>query len=111
MAVTIANVQRNVNGIWRETSFDVTGPASYTTGGEALTAAQINQIMPEYAGRLAATDSDKAYMFVSDTNLSDQHIVLDKVNDKAMYFTNAGQVGAATNLSAVTIPCLIRYKA
>lgn len=111
MAVTISNVRHNVVGNQRQTTFDVTGPASYTTGGESLTAAQINEIMPHYGGRLLATDSDKVQFFVSDTNLSDQHLILDKVNDKIMYFTNAGQVTAATNLSAVTIPAKIDYKA
>ena len=111
MAVTIANLRFNVDGNVRQTTFDVTGPASYTTGGEALTAAQINQLMPHYAGALLATDADKAQFFVSDRNASDQYMILDKVNDKIMYFTNAGQVSAATNLSTVTIPAKIEYKA
>lgn len=111
MAVTIANVRHNVSGNTRQVTFDVTGPASYTTGGEALTAAQVNQLMPHYAGALAATDSDKASFFFSDRNSSDQYMILDKTNDKVMYFSNAGQVGAATNLSAVTISAKIEYKA
>lgn len=111
MAVTISNIRHNVVGNVREVTFDVTGPASYTTGGEALTADQLNQLMPQFAGRLAATDSDKVSFFVSDTNLNDQHLILDKTNDKIMYFTNAGQVGAATNLSAVVIPAKAQYKA
>lgn len=111
MAVTISNIERNVQGDKRIALFDVTGPASYTTGGEALTAAQLNDLMPHYAGALAATDADKVKFFSSDSNASDQYMVLDRANDKIMYFTNAGQVANATNLSAVTIKARIEYKA
>lgn len=111
MAVSIANVTHNVVGNKRRTAFEVTGPASYTAGGEALTAAQINQLMPHYAGQLAATDSDKVLFFASDRDSSDRYMILDKANDKIMYFTNAGQVTAATNLSSVTLAAQIEYKA
>lgn len=111
MAVTISNVRHNVLGNVRQVTFDVAGPASYTTGGEALTAAQINELMPHYGGRLLATDSDKVSFFQSDRNASDQYMILDKANDKVMYFTNAGQIAATTNLSAVTLSAKIEYKA
>ena len=111
MAVTLSNLRFNVLGNERMGIVDVTGPASYTTGGESLTAAQINQLMPEFAGKLAATDADKVEFFMSDRNASDQYLILDQPNDKIMYFTNAGQVAGATNLSAVTIQARYFYKA
>lgn len=111
MAVTLSNIRFDVVGNERVAIADVTGPASYTTGGEALTAAQLNQLMPQFAGRLAATDADKVNFFISDRNASDQYMILDQANDKIMYFTNAGQVGAATNLSAVTIEGRFFYRA
>ena len=111
MAVTLSNLSKNVVGVRRVTQATVTGPASYTTGGEALTAAQLNQLMPEFAGVLPATAATKVDFFESDRTNTDQYMILDRANSKIMYFTNAGQVAGATNLSAVAIPGRFFYKA
>ena|SRR5215831_7333988 len=109
MAVTIAIVKRNVEGQSIEVLADVTGPASYTTGGEALTAAQQTQLFPQQ-GSPAAADFTKAVFFESEVEgVNARFLVLDKVNNKMMFWAGSTQVGAATNLSAVTIRCRIEY--
>jgi hypothetical protein len=109
VAVTIAIVKRNVEGGAREVVFDITGPASYTTGGEALTAAQQAQLMPE-AGLPAAADYSKAVFFESEVETANaRYLILDKTNNKMMFFAGSTQVAGATNLSAVVIRGRIEY--
>lgn len=109
MAVTIAIVKRNVEGAAREVVVDVTGPASYTTGGETLTAAQQAQLFPEN-GAPAAADFSKATFFESEVETANaRYCILDKTNNKMMFFAGSTQVANATNLSAVTIRCRVEY--
>lgn len=108
MAVTITNVKKHRESTSYKSSFDVTGPASYTTGGETLTAAQQAQIMPE-AGAPAAADFSKVQFFESERDASGRQYVLDKANNKLLAFAAGAEVGSGVNLSAVTIKCQARY--
>lgn len=109
MAVTLSVVKRISAGNARRVIVDVTGPASYTTGGEALTAAQQTYLMPE-AGVVASADFSKATYFDSEVEPANfRSLVLDKTNNKMLFAAGGTQVGAATNLSAVTIRCEIIY--
>lgn len=109
MAVTITNVKKHRESTSYKSSFDVTGPASYTTGGETLTAAQQAQLFPEN-GAPAAADFSKATFFESEVETANaRYCILDKTNNKMMFFAGSTQVANATNLSAVTIRCRVEY--
>lgn len=108
MALTVAVVKRLSGGNFREVIADITGDSSYATGGEALAAADLNTLMPEL-GTLAATDSDRIVFFVSERDTSGREMALDRTNDKILFYAAGAEVGAATNLSAVTIRCRIVY--
>lgn len=104
--------QRVVAGGRRTVYFDCVGPVSYTTGGEVLTAAQLNELMPDYGGNLAASVADgfaKIEFFESEIDTSARQIVYDRATGKFMYFIAGVQVANAVNLSAVTIRCRIEY--
>jgi hypothetical protein len=109
MALTITNVKNNVSGGFYETIVDITGDSSYATGGEALAAVDVNALMPRLGGGLTATDSDRVQVFISETDVAGRTLSLDKVNDKILFYAAGAEVGAATNLSAVTIRALVRY--
>lgn len=100
MAVTLNNVRRVVTGNSVRIVGSVTGPASYTTGGETLTAAQIR----------ALTDGDSTTALTSnliwDSEVEPANFratVLDRTNKKLKFTTAFAEVAATTNLSAVTI--------
>ena len=108
MAVTIAIFANQVDDTAYVTVADITGPASYTTGGEVLTAAQVNQLLPKLGGSAVLADTAKIQFFQSESNTTGQNIVLDRANSKLMYFAGA-QVSAATNLSGGTVRVRIFY--
>lgn len=100
MAVTLNNVRRIVAGNSVRIVGSVTGPASYTTGGETLSAAQI----------AALTDGDSTTVLTSNLSFDSEVVpssfralVLDRTNKKMMFTTAFAEVANATNLSAVTI--------
>ena len=63
MAVILSNFNHCNNGDAYITYVDVTGPASYTTGGELLIGAQQTLIMPQQGpGPLIAADFTKAQL-------------------------------------------------
>lgn len=97
MAVTLAHVGEvspDVFGGLRVAFVDITGPASYTTGGEALAPADIGF-------------SQDIFFLVGEGG--GYILQYDRTNDKILYYwgpTSAGalpQVDSATNLSGVTI--------
>ena len=108
MAVTVAVVDRVVRGGERIVYVDVTGPASYTTAGETLTAAQQATLMPEDGVPVAAVFS-RAVFFESEVDVSGRKLALDRTNQKMLFFAAGAEVTSATNLSAVTIRCAITY--
>lgn len=98
MAVTTTVLKHGYGNNSRVTILDVTGPASYTTGGETLTAAQINQL-----ANLPASKIGDLHSFDSETNTAGYTIALDRTNSKILFFTGGSQVASTTNLSAVTV--------
>lgn len=112
MAVTIAIVSRSAVGNSREVIADITGPASYTTGGETLTAAQQAQLFPELGGNptlnFAVCKFFDAEVMMGTTPAL-LTCVLDKPNNKIVYTTAGAQTTAATNLSAQVVRAKFRY--
>jgi len=108
MAVTITVVEKSNSRDGNVTYADVVGPASYTTGGEVLTVAQVNQLLPMLGGALTAvTDINKAQFIESECTATGQTISIDRATGKVVYWAGA-QVGSGTNLSTVT--CRVRVK-
>lgn len=104
MAVTLNNVRRVITGNAVRIVGSVTGPASYTTGGETLTASQIRALTDgDSTTSLAGTNSGPLAFDseVEPANL--RALVLDRTNKKMLFTVAGAQVANATNLSAVTI--------
>src|SRR4051812_25226243 len=98
MAVTAAVVKRQARGVGYEVIADITGPASYTTGGETLTAAQQAALMPEL-GASPALDFSKVQMFQAEVEPANlRSLVLDKTNNKMLFTVAGAQVANLTNL-------------
>lgn len=97
MAVTITTRKHSVEGNRSTVYVDITGPASYTTGGEALTQSNLNQL----AGRPGAVIGELV-LFDAEDSTGGHALVLDRTNSKIMYFNGTTQIGAAVNLSTVT---------
>lgn len=98
MAVTITQVKAVVGGNESKRYFDITGPASYTTGGEALSQSDLNKL----TGRPGAKIGELA-SFAAENSTGGHAAVLDRANSKVMYFNGTTQIANATNLSAVTV--------
>jgi hypothetical protein len=115
MAVVFTVVKRGIAGNQRRVIVDVTGPASYTTGGEALTLAQFQFLFPDIASNATAADWTKATFVDVETSFSATPAFLsgmiDKVGGKFVYTTAGAQTANATNLSAAaqTIRMQIMY--
>ena len=104
MAVTIANVAHVIRGNERVRYVDITGPASYTTNGEALTAANI----------AALTDGDgwtisNILKFDAEVPVTGQSLSLDRTNSKIKYYNGTTEIAAAVNLSTVVTRCEVTY--
>ncbi len=97
MAVTISVVKRAVRGNERVAYVDITGPASYTAGGEALSAADLRKILGE-----AGSTIGQITRFDAEQSTGGHTLVLDRANSKVMYFDGTTQIVAAVNLSAVS---------
>src|SRR4051812_17583689 len=97
MAVTITSRKRANCGSEHVRYVDITGPASYTTGGEALTAATLTPLVGLRGAIIGAIDS-----FGAKVPTTGQTLVLDRTTSKVMYFNGTTQIANATNLSAVT---------
>lgn len=111
MAVTIVVKKRSVAGATRRVIIDVTGPASYTTGGEALTLAQLQQVM---ADALPATnDWSVIKSFDSEVNPTSTPaflaLCLDRTNNKMLFTAAGAQAASLANLSAQTVRAELVY--
>lgn len=96
MAVTIA-VRKNINaGNSRRRIVDITGPASYTTGGETLSQSDLNVLCGAPGSKIGDIT-----MFDSEDSTGGHALVLDRTNSKVMYFNGTTQIGNAVNLSAI----------
>lgn len=114
MAVTIANVRRTRQGNLREVIVDITGPASYTANGEAVTLAQLQALAPEIWSNLAALPANlnSILQFDAETGQSTGHALsLDRTNLKFRYWNGTTEIAGAVNLSTVTIRARITYQA
>ena len=112
MAVSIAvltedNKGRNVQGRDRVVWANVTGPASYTTGGETLTLAQLKALCPGLA--TALSEWSKVKFFLSEHDTSGRRWALDRTNTKLLCFDVDSEVPNATDLSAVVIRVQATY--
>jgi hypothetical protein len=102
MAVSIAVRKRSVRGNEQAVYVDITGPASYTTGGESLSAADLVKLV----GKPGALIGD-IVQFDAETPTTGQSLALDRTNSKVMYFNGTTQITAAVNLSAVVARAVI----
>ena len=103
MAVTIASVAREIDGNGRKRIVDITGPASYTTGGETVSAAQY--VAMGGAGATAASFT----MCVSETNPAGYTVSHDRTNGKILFFLNGTQVTSTTDIHTVTVRAVLSY--
>jgi hypothetical protein len=114
MAVTLSVVRRSVVGNSRLVTVDVTGPASYTTGGESLTTAQFSLLFPEIAANAATADWTQATFVDSETMFATVPAFLSgiiaKATGKFVFLTAGAQTAGATNLSAQTVRIQINYQ-
>src|SRR5262245_44366684 len=108
MAVVFSNIKHYNEGGMRLTLATCTGPASYTTGGEALTAAQQASLMPEN-GVPAAVNMSAVKFFESEQSVNGRWCVLDRTNNKLIYWTDAGEAGSGTNQSTFGVTVAFRY--
>ena len=106
MAVTLTNIKKVVAGNHCRVTGKITGPASYTTGGETLTATQIAQLTEAAGGANRSTTSLASVLqFDSEVEAANlRSVVLDRTNLKVKFVAGSTEVAAATNLSAVSIP-------
>lgn len=79
---------------------EITGPASYTTGGDALAAiTEIDANLKELYGLIPigfyGTNATDAY-----------NLAYDKTNLKILFFDEAGETGSTDDVSDVTFHCL-----
>ena len=96
MAVTITVRKRIVRGNEQVIVADITGPASYTTGGEALSQSDLNRLLGRPGGRIGEIE-----IADFEPSTGGHSLVLDRANSKVMYFNGTTQIANATNLSAV----------
>lgn len=113
MAVTMAVVRRTKLANLRQVIVDITGPASYTTGGEALTAAQQAFLMPEQSPNILTQDWTKVIVFDAEVSATTVpaflSCILDRAGAKIWYTTAGAQTANATNLSAQVIRARVTY--
>lgn len=104
MAVTFTNVKTITAGNETRVVGTCTGPASYTTGGETLSAAQIGQLTGTIAGPRSTTSLATVVQFDSEVEPANlRSLVLDRTNLKMLFTVAGAQVANATNLSAVSV--------
>ena len=112
MPVAITAVRRSRAGNIRKIYVDITGPASYTTGGEILTVAQLQALAPEIWSGLAALPSNLNAIihFNAEVPITGQTVILNRATLKVMYFAGAAEAASLANLSAVVARVEIEYQ-
>lgn len=104
MAVVFNNVRRTVQGNTVRVVGSVTGPASYTTNGETLSAAQIKALTDGDSTTSLVLANTGPFAFDSEVEPANlRALVLDRTNKKIKFTVAGAEVANATNLSAVTI--------
>jgi len=97
MAATVTTVKSFVTGDRRVSIVNVTGDASYATGGYALTNQQI--------GGDLETD-----LVIPTTATTGHTAAWNASTGKLMFFAGGTEVTNATNVSTVTVPVLVYGK-
>lgn len=98
MAVTIAVRKRIVRGNESVVTCNITGPASYTTGGETLSQSDLNKLLARPGGKISEIE-----LFDAEPSTGGHSVVLDRTNSKVMYFNGTTQIAALADLSTVTV--------
>lgn len=104
MALTIANVKKNVDGATREAILDITFDSSYPTGGESFV---VSDVDPSQA-------TGMAFDFVSASSRkvpASNNFYYDYTNKTLMAFviTTGVQVADTTDLSAAVCRVLVKW--
>jgi hypothetical protein len=97
MAVTIAQVRKAAEGSAKTNYVDITGPASYTTGGEALTQANLNALV----GDVGSVIGDLNH-FDAEVTSGGHTLYLNRATSKIQFFNGTTEIANATNLSTFT---------
>lgn len=97
MAVTIAQKLRAGEGSSKVNYVDITGPASYTTGGEALSASDLKSLI----GDVNALIGDINH-FDAEVTGGGHTLFLNRATSKVQFFNGTTEIANATNLSTFT---------
>src|SRR4029453_1589228 len=111
MGVDTINIRkRSVHGSMREVFADIALDATYATGGEALTAGDLNKLMPEFGGGLLATDSGKIESFASELGATGRRLALDRSTGEIVPLSAGAQATGDQSAATVgTLRCRIAY--
>lgn len=110
MAVTVTHVKSGISGNAYEHVVDVAGPASYTTGGDLLTAAQVAQLCPRIGPTAISGAGISALVqhWNAERDATGRTCVLDRATGKVVFFAAGAEAGSASNQSAA-IRVKVRY--
>lgn len=97
MAVSITVKKRGAEGSAKVAYVDITGPASYTTGGETLSASDLKTLIGDPSAVIGDIDH-----FDAEVTNGGHTLFLDRTNSKILFFNGTTQITAATNLSTFT---------
>jgi hypothetical protein len=97
MAVTIAQVRKSQEGSAKVNYVDITGPASYTTGGEALSQSDLNALVGDVGVKIGDLNH-----FDAEVTSGGHTLFLDRTNSKILFWNGTTQIANATNLSTFT---------
>lgn len=113
MSVTVTLVKDcGPVGAGYEAIVDLTGDASYATGGEALAAAELQSMMPRLSkGEILADAAScaKVQSLLSERSVSGHEVTLDRTNVKLLFWAAGAEAANLANLSAVTVRARVRY--
>lgn len=115
MALTVALVKDlGPVGAGYEAIVDITGDASYPTGGEVTARVDLATMCPRlqpgtFAEPPVAADAAKITGLASERNVTGHMVSLDRATAKILFWAIAAEVANLTNLSAVTVRARVRY--
>lgn len=97
MAVTLTRRGISVEGNRRTVYHDIVGPASYTTGGEALTTSDLNALLAKPGAVIGDILS-----FTPEITGGGHALFLNRATSKVQYFNGTTEIANAVNLSTFT---------
>ena len=103
MAHTVSVVNRDAAGSRHRAFLDITGPASYTTGGEPLTPGQLG---------LGGVDFFPSQVVMDSTHTTLKVVIYDIATSKLLWFVEStgAEVAGAVDLSDFTFRVLVHGK-